>query len=362
MDGSKKLIEAMRRAFEKFKATNNSPIKARDKRLQIMNARGTLLATAALLGFLLFIPATAPAQSWPAKPIRVIVPMPPGGGTDLVTRLLAAEISAATKWTLVIDNRPGAGGNIGLDVVAKSAPDGYTIGMGQATNLAINPTLYAKVPFDALKDLAPVGLVTTYPMVLVVHADSPYRSLADVVAAAKAKPDALTMALGGGSGSLSHLAGVMFASKAGVKFLHIPYQGATPAIVALMGRQVDILFTDPLSVMKLVPAGKLHALAVTSAQRINLLPAVPTISESGYKGFEAVSWHGLVAPAGTPDNIIAKVNAEVAKALARAEFREKLAVGGVQPLGGSQQQFAEFLRTENVRWGVAVRESGAKVE
>jgi tripartite-type tricarboxylate transporter receptor subunit TctC len=233
--------------------------------------------------------------------------------------------------------------------------------MGQTANLAINPALYAKLPFDALKDFAPVGLVSAQPMVLVVAADSRYRSLADVVAAAKSKHDAVSMA-SAGSGTVGHLAGELFARKAGVKFLHIPYKGASPAVTDLLGHQVDIMFANTQSVMTLVTAGKLRALAVSSAQRIKPLAAVPTISESGYMGFEAVTWSGLVAPVGTPADIIAKLNAEVAKALARPDLLEKLAAEGSQPLGGSPQQFAEFLRAEHAKWGVAVRESGAKAD
>jgi tripartite-type tricarboxylate transporter receptor subunit TctC len=217
------------------------------------------------------------------------------------------------------------------------------------------------MPFDALKDFAPIGLVSAQPVVLVVAADSPYRSLADVVAAARAKPDALSMA-SAGSGTVGHLAGELFARRAGVKFLHIPYKGASPAVTDLMGRQVDIMFANTQSVMTLVTGGKLRALAVSSAQRIKPLPAVPTISESGYKGFEAVTWSGLVAPAGTPAGIIAKLNAEVVKALSRADLLEKLAAEGSQPLGGAPGQFAEFLRAEHAKWGAAVRESGAKVD
>ena len=327
----------------------------------ILKRPRSLLASAAFLAVALCLSAPAPAQSWPAKPIRVIVPFPPAGGTDVLTRQLAEKISAATKWTLVIDNKPGAGGNIGLDALAKSAADGYTIAMGQTANLAINPALYAKMPFDALKDFAPIGLVSAQPLVLVVAADSPYRSLADVVAAAKAKSDGLTMA-SAGSGTVGHLAGELFARKAGVKFLHIPYKGASPAVTDLLGRQVELFFANTQSVMTLVTAGKLRALAVSSAQRIKPLPAVPTISESGYKGFEALTWSGLIAPVGTPADIIAKLNTEVARALASPDLLEKLTAEGSQPLGGSPQQFAQFLRAEHVKWGVAVRESGAKVD
>ena len=326
-----------------------------------MNSRRTMLAAAVFAAAAMCLPAPAPAQSWPAKPIRVIVPFPPAGGTDVLTRQLAEKIAAATKWTLVIDNKPGAGGNIGLDALAKSAADGYTIAMGQTANLAINPALYSKMPFDAVKDIAPIGLVSAQPLVLVVAADSPYRSLADVVAAAKLKSDGLSMA-SAGSGTVGHLAGELFARKAGIKLLHIPYKGASPAVTDLMGRQVDIMFANTQSVMTLVTAGKLRALAVSSAQRIKPLPAIPTISESGYKGFEAGTWSGLVAPAGTPADVIARLNAEVVKVLARADFLEKLAAEGSQPQGGSPQQFAEFLRDEQAKWGTAVRESGAKAD
>jgi tripartite-type tricarboxylate transporter receptor subunit TctC len=326
-----------------------------------MNSHRNFLASLAFAALALCLAAAAPAQTWPSKPIRVIVPFPPAGGTDVLSRQLAEKIAAATKWTMVIDNKPGAGGNIGLDALAKSAPDGYTIAMGQTANLAINPALYSKLPFDALKDFATIGLVSAQPLVLVVAADSPYRSLADVVATAKAKPDGLSMA-SAGSGTVGHLAGELFARKAGVKLLHIPYKGASPAITDLMGRQVDIMFANTQSVMTLVTAGKLRALAVSSAQRIKPLPAVPTISESGYKGFEAGTWSGLVAPAGTPADIIAQLNAELGKVLARADFLEKLAADGSQPLGGSPREFADFLREEHAKWGVAVRESGAKVD
>ncbi len=325
------------------------------------NLRIRMFVTTALLALVLSLPAIASAQSWPSKPIRVIVPFPPAGGTDVLTRQLAEKISAATKWTIVIDNKPGAGGNIGLDALAKSAADGYTLAMGQTANLAINPALYSKMPFDPLKDFAPIGLVSAQPLVLVVAAESPHRSLADVVAAAKTRPDGVSMA-SAGSGTVGHLAGELFARKVGAKFLHIPYKGASPAVTDLMGRQVDIMFANTQSVMTLVTAGKLRALAVTSAQRIKPLSEVPTISESGYKGFEAGTWSGLVAPAGTPADVIAKLSVEVARVLARADFQEKLAAEGSQPLGGSPQRFAEFLREEHTKWGVAVRESGAKAD
>jgi tripartite-type tricarboxylate transporter receptor subunit TctC len=222
----------------------------RDGKAALLNRRGVVGA----LGALALGAATrgeALAQAWPARPIRLIVPFPPGGGTDVISRQLAERIGAATGWTIVIENRAGAGGNIGLDAVAKAAPDGYTIGMGQAANIAINPSLYAKMPFDPLKDLAPIGLIATQGLVVVVSAKSPVRSLADLVAAAKAKPQAVSLAHPG-NGTVGHLGGVMFARLAGVAFLIVPYKGAAPAVTEMLGGQVDVLFGNPLAVMPLV--------------------------------------------------------------------------------------------------------------
>jgi tripartite-type tricarboxylate transporter receptor subunit TctC len=261
----------------------------------------------------------------------------------------------------VIENRAGAGGNIGLDAVAKAAPDGYTIGMGQAANLAINPSLYARMPFDPVKDLAPIAPIASQGLVVVVSAKSPVRTLADLVAAAKAKPQAVSLAHPG-NGTVGHLGGIMFARRAGIAFLVVPYKGASPAVTELMGGQVDVLFGNPLAVMPLVSSSALRALAVTSLQRLTALPAVPTIAESGYPGFEAINWSGLVAPARTPPGVIAQLNAQAAAALRRPELLERLALDGSDPFPGTVEAFAAFMRAEQEKWGAAVRDAGIRVE
>jgi tripartite-type tricarboxylate transporter receptor subunit TctC len=301
------------------------------------------------------------AQAWPARPIRLIVPFPPGGGTDVISRQLAERIGANTGWTVIIDNRAGAGGNIGLDAVAKAAPDGYTIGTGQAANLAINPSLYAKMPFDPLKDLAPIGSIASQGLVVVVSAKSPVRTLADLVAAAKAKPQVVSLAHPG-NGTVGHLGGVMFARLAGIAFLIVPYKGAAPAVTEMLGGQVDVLFGNPLAVMPLVTSNALRALAVTSSRRLSAIPDVPTIAESGYPGFEATNWSGLVAPARTPQGVIAQLNAQATAALRRPELAERLAVDGSEPFPGSVAEFAAFMRAEHAKWGAAVRDAGIRVE
>ncbi|MDB5874294.1 MAG: LacI family transcriptional regulator, partial [Ramlibacter sp.] len=266
--------------------------------MNALRIRAFMAAAAAAL-----LAGTAPVAlaqaSYPTQPIKLIVPFPPAGGTDSVARLLVEKITTGSGWTFVIDNRPGAGGNIGLDAVAKSKPDGYTIGMGQTANLVINPALYPKMPYDAIKDFIPVALIAGQPLVLVVKAESPIRNVADLVAAAKAKPGTLSMA-SAGNGTVGHLSGELFAQRAGAKILHVPYKGAAPAATDLMGGQVDFYFATPQTVIPLIKGGKLRALAVTSARRVPVLPDVPTIDESGYKGFEATDWKALVAPIGTP--------------------------------------------------------------
>jgi tripartite-type tricarboxylate transporter receptor subunit TctC len=317
------------------------------------------LACAALLAG-----AAWSAQSqvaYPTQPVKVIVPFPPGGGTDVVTRLLADKIRAATGWTLVVDNKAGAGGNIGMDAVAKSKPDGYTVGMGQTANLAINPSLYAKMPYEAAKDLVPVALVAGQPVVLVVNASSRFKTLADLVAAAKERPSTLTMA-SAGNGTVGHLAGEMFAKLAGIKVSHIPYRGAGPAATDLLGGQVDFYFATPQTVVSFVKSGRLRALAVSSAKRVPVLPDVPTVAESGYKGFEASDWKLLVAPAGTPPEVVKRLNAEVEKAMSKPETLAQLLAEGSVPMSGSPQQAAQYVKSEQQRWGAIVRESHVKLD
>jgi tripartite-type tricarboxylate transporter receptor subunit TctC len=304
--------------------------------------------------------AQAPA-AFPAKPIRFVVPFPPGGGTDATSRLLAEKFSTLLGWTVVVDNKPGAGGNIGIDIVAKSAPDGYTIAMGQASNLAINPSLYAKMPFDPLKDLTPIVSVAEQPVVLVVRQDSPLKTLADFVQAAKARPGQVGVAQAG-NGTVGHLAGELLERRAGIKILQVPFKGAGPAMNDLLGGQVETYFGSSGSVMGQLAAGKIRALAVSSGRRIGALPNVPSIAEQGYAGFEATTWLGLVGPAGMPADIVARINAETVKILARPDVKDKLAFEGSEATPGTQQQFAAHIRAEHAKWGTLIREANIKIE
>lgn len=299
--------------------------------------------------------------AWPDRAIKVIVPYTPGGGTDTVTRHLLDKVTAQTKWTLIVDNKPGGAGNVGLDIVAKSKPDGYTLGMGQTSNLAINPALMSKMPFDPAKDLMPVALIAELPTLLVVRQESRFKNLGDVVKAAKAKPDSLRQALAG-SGTVGHLAGEMLAVKAGFTVLNVPYKGAAPAVTDLLGGQTDYMFATPQAVLGMIKGGRMRALAVTSTRRLSVLPDVPTVSESGYKGFEAVDWKMLVAPAATPLPVIRQINAAVEKALANPAFQAQLDAEGSAPLGGSPQKAAEYLRTEQAEWAALIRAANIKLD
>ena len=316
---------------------------------------------AAILAAALTLTAQAQTSSWPEKPIRFVVPYTPGGGTDTVTRHIAEKITQDAKWAFLVDNKPGGGGNIGIDIVAKSKPDGYTIGMGQTANLAINPAALPKMPFDALKDLVPVALVAEVPTLLVVRADSPWHSLSDVIKAAQARPGQITQALAG-TGTVGHLAGEMLARKAGFKVLNVPYKGAAPAITDLLGGQTDYMFATPQAVLGMIAGGKLRALAVTSAKRIAVLPNVPTVAEQGYKGFEAVDWKMIVAPAGTPADVVKRLNAATAKALTQPALLAKLAEEGSSAMSGSPEDVAKYLKSEQAEWGAVIREAGIRFE
>jgi tripartite-type tricarboxylate transporter receptor subunit TctC len=311
---------------------------------------------------LALVMATALADdSYPARPIRLVVPFPPAGGTDVLSRGMAQAMSLDTKWTIVIENKPGAGGNIGLDAVAHAAPDGYTIGMGQTANLAVNPALYSSMPFDPLKDFAPVMLVSSQPLILVVDAKSPYKTLADLVAAAKKDPGKVNMA-SPGNGTIGHIGGILFQHRAGITMTHVPYKGAGPAVTDLMGGNVDCYFGNSQAVGGLVTGGRLRPLAVTSPQRLASFPNVPTVSESGYPGFEAATWSGIVAPAGTSPAIVAKLNAAANKALSGSAMQKQLADEGSTPLGGTPTQFSAFLKGEHAKWGAAVRDAHIKLD
>jgi tripartite-type tricarboxylate transporter receptor subunit TctC len=301
------------------------------------------------------------AQAWPAKPIKLIVPFPAGGGTDIIGRELAQKVAGNAGWTIVVDNKPGSGGNLGVDAAAKSPADGYTLVLGQTSNLAINPTLYSKLPYDPVKDLSPIGLVASAPLVIVVAADSPYKTLADVVAAAKAKPQALNYATSG-NGTVAHLATELFQRTANVQMTHVPYKGAAQGATDLIGGQVQLYVSSVPTLIGHIKNGKMRALAVTSAKRTDDLPQVPTVAESGYKGFEAVTWFGVLGPANLPKDVVTRFNAEMNKALQSPDLLKKLSGQGADVASSTPEQFGKLIRDDIARWGKIVKESGAKAD
>ncbi|MDQ6619355.1 MAG: tripartite tricarboxylate transporter substrate binding protein [Pseudomonadota bacterium] len=319
---------------------------------------------AALIAFALITVAPvalAQGQSYPTKPIRLVVPFPPGGATDILARAVAQRWTETLGQSVVVDNRPGAGGNIGSDLVAKAAPDGYTLVMGTVGTHAINPSLYARMPYDHVKDFAPVILVAGVPNVMEVNPSVPARTVAEFIAYAKANPDKINFA-SSGSGTSIHLAGELFKVMTGVQMTHVPYKGSAPALTDLMGGQVQVMFDNLPPSLPHIKAGKLRALAVTSSTRSPALPDVPTVAEAGVPGYEASSWFGVLAPAGTPPAVIARLNGEVAKWLATPEAKERMASLGANAVGGSPEDFAAHIRAETAKWAKVVKESGAKAE
>lgn len=309
----------------------------------------------------LLISSAAHAQTYPTKAIRVLVPFPPGGGTDIIAREVTQKVAASTGWTFVIDNKPGAGGNLGVDAAAKSPADGYTLVLGQTSNLAINPTLYPKLPYNPITDLTPIGLVASAPLVIVVPASSPFKTLGDLVAAAKARPGEVNFA-SPGNGTVAHLTGEQLQKAAGIHFQHVPYKGANQAINDVIGGQVQLYVSSVPSVLQQIRSGKLRPLVVTSDKRVDDLPQVPTVGESGYKGFDAVTWFGFLAPANTPKDIIAKLNGEFNKALQQADLRKRLGDEGADPLGGTPEQFALRIRTDLALWAKTIKDSGVRLD
>jgi tripartite-type tricarboxylate transporter receptor subunit TctC len=316
---------------------------------------------------LALIANTGWAQSaWPAKPIKIVVPFAPGGTTDILARAIAPELSRAFGQTFFVENRAGAGGNLGADVVAKSAADGYTLLMGTVGTHGINRALYDKMPFDPIKDFAPITLVAAVPNVMIVNAEKArslnINNVADFIKYAKANPGKLNMA-SSGNGTSIHLAGELFKSMSGTFMLHFPYRGSSPALLDMLGGNMDVMFDNLPSSMPHIKSGKLKALAVTSAQRSAALPDVPTVEEAGHlKGYEASSWFGLLAPAGTPADVIVRIQQETAKALSVPAIKEKLLAQGAIPSGNTPQQFAKLIEAEHIKWAQVVKASGAKVD
>jgi len=316
-------------------------------------------AAAVLAAAVLLAPA-AHAQAWPTKPIRLIVPFTPGGGTDLIAREVANKM-ARSGYNFVIDNKPGSGGNLGVDAAAKAPADGYTLVLGQTSNLAINPTLYAKLPYDPVKDLTPLSLVASSPLLIATGADSPYRTLADVVKAAKENPGSLNYATSG-NGTVGHLAIESFQKAAGIKLTHVPYKGASQAATEVISGQVQLHVSSIPTLLGHIRNGKMRAIAVTSLKRADEQAQVPTVSESGYKDFQAVTWFGILGPANMPRDVAAKLSADINKALKDPVLAKKLRDQGANVEGSSAEQFGKLIRDDIVRWGKLVKESGAKAD
>jgi len=301
------------------------------------------------------------AQAWPSKPIRIVVPFPPGGPADLLPRLIGPKLTEAWGQPVVIENKPGAGGNIGMDMVAKSPPDGYTLVIGPNGNLVVNPHLYANLPYDVVKDFAPVTLIASFSNMLVVNPDVPAKSVSELIALAKAKPGSLSYG-SPGTGSQPHLGGEFLKLTAGIEIVHVPYNGTAPALRDLLGGQISFMFAQTSAALPQIQSGKLRALGVASAKRSPQLPEVPTIAESGLPGFEAVSWYALLAPAGTPKEVVTKMQAEVARILQMPDVREKLAGLGGEPVGNTPEQLTAMLRTESARYADIVKRANISIE
>jgi tripartite-type tricarboxylate transporter receptor subunit TctC len=303
----------------------------------------------------------AAAQTYPARPIRIIVPFAPGGNVDITARLVAPGLGEALGQPVVVENKPGAGGTIGADFVAKSPPDGYTLLMGSNSTFSVAPSLYPKNPYDPLRDFAPVSMIASAPFVLVTNSAAPFNSARELVAQAKAAPGKLTMS-SAGTGSSNHLVGELFQEISGARFTHVPYKGSGQALTDLMGGQVNLHFDQITSAASHIQAGKLKALMVTARERVPMLPDVPTASEAGYTSFEATNVTGLLAPAGTPRDIVDKLNAATQKVVAQPAVKEKFAGLGADAVGGAPEHFGAYIRNDLAKWTRIVKEANVKVE
>ena len=296
-----------------------------------------------------------------SRPIKLIVPIPAGGAPDIVARVVGQKLSELLDQPVVVENHAGSNGNIAGDLVAKAAPDGHTLLLGQDSLITINPHLYAKMPFDPLKDLAPVTLAASTPNVLVVHPSLPVTTVRELIALARARPGAINFA-SSGQGTPAQLAGELFNSMAGVKMVHVPYKGAAPALADLLGGQVQVMFSTMPPALPHVTAGRLRALAVASLRRSPAAPELPTLDETALPGFEATTWHGVMVPAGTPSAIVAKLHDDIVAVLRTPEIAERLSSQGAEAIGNTPEEFASYIRSETAKWAKVVRESGAKLE
>lgn len=327
-----------------------------------LTRRGFTLALAAgvAAGSFAALPAAAQAN-YPAKPITIVVPFAAGGTTDILARVIGEALKTELGQPVVIDNRAGAGGNIGGALAAKAAADGYTLFMGTVGTHAINASLYKKMPFDPIKDFAPLTRVAMVPNLLVAHPSRPYKTVQELVAYAKANPGKVTFG-SSGNGSSIHLSGELFDAMAKVDMIHVPYKGSAPAVSDLIGGQIDIMFDNMPSAIQHVRSGRLKAIAVTTAKRSPELPNVPTIAEAGVPGYEATSWFGMFAPAATPAPVVTRLNTALVKVLRDPEVKKKLAEQGAEPHAEKPEQFAEFIRKETAKWSQVVKASGASVD
>ena len=319
------------------------------------------LATAAIIAISAAMTGAAWGQGYPGKPIRIIVPYPPGGGNDIVVRTIGQKLAENVAQSVIVENKPGAGTLIGAEAAAKSPADGYTVFLGTIATLAINPSLYRQLPYDAIKDFVPVTQIVSYPLVLVTHPEVPAKSVAELIAYAKERPGKVHYA-SFGNGSSPHLGTELLKTMTGINIIHVPYKGGAPALADLLGGQVAMMFMDLPPVMQHIRSGRIRALAMSTAQRTPLMPDLPTMMEAGVPGFGFSSWAGLVVPAGTATEIVNRLHREVVRALGYPEVAKQLSGLGADPVGSTPQQFGDLIKSETVMWAKVVKDSGAKVD
>ena len=321
--------------------------------MYVMRSRGVLLVALLAAG-------VAQAQGYPAKTVRWIVPWPPGGGADVLSRMLSPQLSEALKQQIVIDNRGGAAGNIGAELAAKSPPDGYTIVFAYSGTHSINPSIYRKMPFRE-SDFAPIIQLASVPQVLVVHPSLPVKSVKDLVTLAKKRPGELTYG-SSGSGAFNHLTGALFSMKTGTQLTHVPYKGGGPAAGALLSGEITMILGEPATIVGFVKNGRVRALAVTGARRAPAMPELPTIAEAGVAGYDATSWNGMLAPAGTPADVIKRLNAEFNRIIGTPDMSKRMLDNGYEPVGGPPERFGELIRAEIAKWAPVVAAAGVRVD